>query len=673
MTHLDPVCKSRVKELYEAKKNYYYSRADDPEVIAKIKRKEVEIIRTLVDSEIKRIDLMLRPLAATQQRFDFAQTAITASDKKRTEDKLKLEREKERLQELLQTLQSGELKKKFFWEIDFAEVFADGGFDIVIANPPYVRQEKIAPLDKPEEEITTEVKKDYKEALVRSVIAQWGDEYKKNLKSDVYVYFYYHGLSLLKPGGVFCFISSNSWLDVGFGANLQEFLLRNIEVKAIYDNHAKRSFEEASINTIIALFKRPADGTKLWENLTKFVAFKKPFEKVITTTNLLTLAAANEKLTTADFRCIPITQGELWNDGLEGEKKKQTELSGSAFIGTYAGNKWGGKYLRAPDIFFTILEKGRGKLVRLGDIAEVRFGIKTGANEFFYVEDVTNDNPDLSRIENIKNFQTIEEIRKAGLRVIKPSKFKGDEEDFQLFLVEEAFLKPIIFSLKQLKKIKIYDKGVFKKLAIFCHLSKEELNKYYLFDYVIYGEFNQYNKRPTCKSRDCWFNLGKNWKPAELIFPSKIGERFLVYFNVHRLFEDKKQYGIFAKRIKKEDLLWFINSTLFRFYIELTCRQLTGAQAIADIDVSVVEDALVANISFGKEEYIDRPIISIFGECGIDQDKPIREQEPYPLPDRAKLDNIIFDELGFTEEERKEVYWSVCELVKQRLEKARSV
>ncbi len=40
---------------------------------------------------------------------------------------------------------------------------------------------------------------------------------------------------------------------------------------------------------------------------------------------------------------------------------------------------------RAPDIFFTILEKGKGKLVRLGDIAEVRFGIKTGCNEFFYL------------------------------------------------------------------------------------------------------------------------------------------------------------------------------------------------------------------------------------------------------------------------------------------------
>ena len=64
---------------------------------------------------------------------------------------------------------------------------------------------------------------------------------------------------------------------------------------------------------------------------------------------------------------------------------------------------------------------------------------------------------------------------------------------------------------------------------------------------------------------------------------------------------------------------------------------------------------------------------SVYIECGIDSSKPIREQEPNPLPDRAELDNIVFDELGLTKEERKEVYWAVCELVQQRLSKAKSL
>ena len=68
-----------------------------------------------------------------------------------------------------------------------------------------------------------------------------------------------------------------------------------------------------------------------------------------------------------------------------------------------------------------------------------------------------------------------------------------------------------------------------------------------------------------------------------------------------------------------------------------------------------------------------RHIKSIFEECGFDPEKPIREQEPKPLPDRKALDDIVFDVLGLTKQERKEVYWAVCELVKNRLEKAKSL
>ena len=84
----------------------------------------------------------------------------------------------------------------------------------------------------------------------------------------------------------------------------------------------------------------------------------------------------------------------------------------------------------------------------------------------------------------------------------------------------------------------------------------------------------------------------------------------------------------------------------------------------------------VIDATLVKRKGLDREKIkinSLFEECGIDPNKPIREQEPNPLSDRAELDNIVFDELGLTEEERKEVYWAVCELVKQRLEKARSL
>jgi len=606
MTNLDPICKASVEELYkklyEDKKNYYYSRADDPEVLSRIKKKERKIIKTLVDSEIKRIDFKLRPLAATQQRFGSAQVAITESDEKRTEEKEKLEREKERLEELLETLESPELGKKFFWEIDFAEVFADGGFDIAIANPPYVRQEKIAPQDIPEEEITKELRQEYKAALVRSVTAQWGDEFKKDLKSDLYVYFYYLALSLLKPRGVFCFISSNSWLDVGFGAKLQEFLLRNIETKAIYDNHAKRTFAEADINTIIVVFKRPKEKV-LTGNLTRFVAFKKPFEVVIDEGNLKAIAGAGEKLKTDDFRCVTHTQGELWNEGVAGEETKQAEITGSEFIGNYAGNKWGGKYLRAPDIFFTILERGKGKLVRLGDVAEVLTvsWSRQGQNAMLMV-DKSEGIPEVEVVDVLKSPRDVSKIN-----------LKHTDTHYFLKLLpkvkDQLVYAPILW----------VDLRGFKHL---CHRCLEEL-------------------------------------------------AFTHNFHGIRPFKDELTEATVAG----------LNSTLVWFFIEVLGRRGLGGGAIRVLVEDLRFQFPVPNPSniqrqcslTALKQMETRRIGNVFEECGIDPNKPIREQEPNPLPDRAELDNLVFDELGLTGEERKEVYWSVCELVKQRLEKARSL
>jgi hypothetical protein len=69
---------------------------------------------------------------------------------------------------------------------------------------------------------------------------------------------------------------------------------------------------------------------------------------------------------------FPKRQGELWHEGYDEEEEK------------YVGSKWG-KYLRAPDIFFRVLEKGEGKLVPLKQVASVRRGFTTGAVQFFYL------------------------------------------------------------------------------------------------------------------------------------------------------------------------------------------------------------------------------------------------------------------------------------------------
>jgi hypothetical protein len=287
------------------------------------------------------------------------------------------------------------------WDLSFAEVFQmKKGFDIVIANPPYVRQERIEDLNK------FYSKSEYKEKLIKKTRLDWSYDYegkekyrpdsrlhpipqKFDKRSDLYLYFYLKGLKLLNPDGVLCYISSNSWLDVGFGRVLQEFLIKRCPIVAIYDNQVKRSFKHADVNTIIALIKAPKErdfDEEIKNNEVRFVMFKKPFEEVMFSEVFIDLEKdydlkefqEGKRRENENYRLHIVNQKDLWEFG----KDEKT--------GQYIGNKWGGKYLRAPEIYWKILEKGKGKLVKLGDIAEVKRGFTTGANEFFYVEDITD-------------------------------------------------------------------------------------------------------------------------------------------------------------------------------------------------------------------------------------------------------------------------------------------
>ncbi len=69
----------------------------------------------------------------------------------------------------------------------------------------------------------------------------------------------------------------------------------------------------------------------------------------------------------------------------------------------------------------------------------------------------------------------------------------------------------------------------------------------------------------------------------------------------------------------------------------------------------------------------DEKIIKLMNKKVVKAFVRIFFQKSNTLPDRKALDDIVFDALGLAEEERKEVYWAVAELVKARLEKARSV
>ncbi|RLC55599.1 MAG: hypothetical protein DRI80_17435, partial [Chloroflexota bacterium] len=134
-----------------------------------------------------------------------------------------------------------QLGLSFLWRLDFAEVFADkGGFDVVIANPPYIRQERFSE-QKP---------------LLK---AAFPDVYHG--VADLYVYFYRQGLALARPGGVLTFISSNKFFRAGYGKALRTYLRDNACLKTVIDFGDLPIFEATTYPCVlVAANRRPGDG-----------------------------------------------------------------------------------------------------------------------------------------------------------------------------------------------------------------------------------------------------------------------------------------------------------------------------------------------------------------------------------------------------------------------------
>lgn len=126
------------------------------------------------------------------------------------------------------------LSHGFTWASAFPQVFAEGGFDIVLGNPPYVRMEHLK-LMKPYLEKRFEVVSD---------------------RADLYCYFFERGLKLLKQGGRLGYISSSTFFKTGSGRPLRDFLRREATIETVVDFGDLQVFEGVTTYPAILTMRR---------------------------------------------------------------------------------------------------------------------------------------------------------------------------------------------------------------------------------------------------------------------------------------------------------------------------------------------------------------------------------------------------------------------------------
>ncbi len=142
-----------------------------------------------------------------------------------------------KIKECYETLENLKNSKTLEWRFEFPEVLDDEGdflgFDCIIGNPPYIRQEQI---------------REIKPLLQK----QYPDFY--NSTADIYTYFFALSYHLLKEKGFNAFITSNKYARAKYGAKLRELLLKKTTIVSYMELNALKVFESATVDTSIMSF-----------------------------------------------------------------------------------------------------------------------------------------------------------------------------------------------------------------------------------------------------------------------------------------------------------------------------------------------------------------------------------------------------------------------------------
>ncbi len=565
----------------------------------------------------------------------------------------------------------------------------------IVGNFPYIRQELI------ERQI-----KGYKEKIVLAVAQEWfwpdeglfevkgippkeidqvrqkpSNERQKWLQdqvrkgridlrlsgqADIYAYLFFHAAAFLEEGGRIGIVTSNAWLDVAYGVELKRFFLRHFKIIAVVASWAEPWFEDAAINTAFIILERCEDPEERAHNIVRFVKVKQPLAGLLPRDLLLqeaqrwqqvdalvgAIESADAQIATWDpstgqmqplhgvhtletvaFRIRLVPQAEL---EVELEQKGETA-------------KWG-RYIRAPQVYFDILQAAGNQLVPLGQVADVWFGIKTGINDFFYLEPLEpGSTPGTLRVKNARGW--IGEIEEECLRPVIKS-----PREAQGLVIDPSKLRYRLF-------LPPVDPAV-------ADLAGELQKKYPLaHTYVQWGEQQRtpqgqpWPQVPSVQGRKAWWLLD-SLKQFDFLLTRFVDRRFFVPTAKGVEVADTFFVGGGKKSASGKILTALLNSSLYALEMEIKGRVNLGEGLLTfygpDINATFIPDVDSLSSHSRKE------ILDAYNKLKRRPTKPIAQE--VKQKDRQALDRAVLEALGLDPKiYLPEIYAGLVELVEERL------
>jgi adenine-specific DNA-methyltransferase len=238
--------------------------------------------------------------------------------------------------------------KPFLWPLAFPQMQERRGFDIVVANPPYIRQETLSPIDQKAYEAA------FPEVFTGTV--------------DILVPFYARGVQLLREGGWLAYITSNKYMRAAYGEKLRGYLPKRLQIQEVVDFGDLPVFAAAAYPAVVVGRKAPEPN---------------PDETV----DAVDLNLPIRRRILEDKRSVNV-------DGV------RNELDG--LTGLIAANRASGftqRHLRPSGwiledaALIRLFERLMNEGTPLGEYVNGRmyYGIKTGLNEAFVIDEATKE------------------------------------------------------------------------------------------------------------------------------------------------------------------------------------------------------------------------------------------------------------------------------------------
>ncbi len=449
--------------------------------------------------------------------------------------------------------------------------------DAVIGNPPYVRQEGIRSDKTKGKSPPKRGTKEFYRALVKK-------EAGANLsgRSDLHCYFWPHAFTFLKPDGWLCLLTSSQWLDVEYGFRLQDWILSRFKIMAVFESMEEPWFVGARVATTATLLQLCADAGERARNNVRFVQLRQPVAEILshdgTTAGAVQAADAfrneilslTENTLTSRYRARLVPQRELLEDGIRlarlmrksggGEEEGEDEAPQQTAEETYYGGKWG-IHLRAPDLWFELMDRFGDRFAPLGELAEIRFGVKSGKDEFFFPRDVSREC--LGRVPAFHQFRQEFGIDRECVESGEVKLVKCGEGYGEIRPIEARYLEPEIHSLMEVKGYTVSPKDC-GRMILLASEPKSKLKGTYLLRYIEWGESKGYHKGSTCAARVTeergWYDLTGHPR-GELLWPMAQQYKHAIPFNEHQLQANHNLFDIITRNNSHEYIGGILNSS----------------------------------------------------------------------------------------------------------------